>query len=196
MFLSVWLGTMPWLCYRRRNQWLRLALASFCLPLTWLARVVTMPHIQFMPQFSFSPTTFSSVHTSSCHAMPTFSSVPLRCSTLPPGRSNMLYHTMPCHTCTFSPTTFSSVHTSSCHAMPTFSSVPLRCSTLPPGRSNVLYHAMPCHTCTFSPTTFSSVVIYLPQFSSVRSVQFNPCSVQSHFTCFVQFSSCVGGWVS
>ena len=31
---------IPWLCYRRRNQWLRLALASFCLPLTWLARVV------------------------------------------------------------------------------------------------------------------------------------------------------------
>ena len=28
------------MCYRRRNQWLRLALASFCLPLTWLARVV------------------------------------------------------------------------------------------------------------------------------------------------------------
>ena len=27
-------------CYRRRNQWLRLALAPFCLPLTWLARVV------------------------------------------------------------------------------------------------------------------------------------------------------------
>ena len=32
--------TVPWVCYRRRNQWLRLALASFCLPLTWLARVV------------------------------------------------------------------------------------------------------------------------------------------------------------
>ena len=31
---------MPWVCYRRRNQWLRLALAFFCLPLTWLARVV------------------------------------------------------------------------------------------------------------------------------------------------------------
>ena len=31
---------MPWVCYRRRNQWLRLALASFCLPLMWLARVV------------------------------------------------------------------------------------------------------------------------------------------------------------
>ena len=29
-----------WVCYRRRNQWLRLALASFCLHLTWLARVV------------------------------------------------------------------------------------------------------------------------------------------------------------
>ena len=26
---------MPWVCYRRRNQWLRVALASFCLPLTW-----------------------------------------------------------------------------------------------------------------------------------------------------------------
>ena len=32
--------TIPWVCYRRRNQWLRLALALFCLPLTWLARVV------------------------------------------------------------------------------------------------------------------------------------------------------------
>ena len=32
--------TIPWVCYRRRNQWLRLALASFCLPLMWLARVV------------------------------------------------------------------------------------------------------------------------------------------------------------
>ena len=31
---------MPRLCYRRRNQWLRLALALFCLPLIWLARVV------------------------------------------------------------------------------------------------------------------------------------------------------------
>ena len=31
---------MPWVCYRRRNQWLRLALALFCLPLMWLARVV------------------------------------------------------------------------------------------------------------------------------------------------------------
>ena len=28
------------MCYRRRNQWLRLALALFCLPLIWLARVV------------------------------------------------------------------------------------------------------------------------------------------------------------
>ena len=28
------------MCYRRRNQWLRLALALFCLPLMWLARVV------------------------------------------------------------------------------------------------------------------------------------------------------------
>ena len=26
---------MPWVCCRRRNQWLRLALASFCLPLMW-----------------------------------------------------------------------------------------------------------------------------------------------------------------
>ena len=33
-------NTIPWVCYRRRNQWLRLALASFCLPLIWLARVV------------------------------------------------------------------------------------------------------------------------------------------------------------
>ena len=33
-------STIPWVCYRRRNQWLRLALASFCLPLIWLARVV------------------------------------------------------------------------------------------------------------------------------------------------------------
>ena len=32
--------TIPWVCYRRRNQWLRLALALFCLPLIWLARVV------------------------------------------------------------------------------------------------------------------------------------------------------------
>ena len=32
--------TLPWVCYCRRNQWLRLALASFCLPLMWLARVV------------------------------------------------------------------------------------------------------------------------------------------------------------
>ena len=32
--------TIPWVCYRRRNQWLRLALALFCLPLMWLARVV------------------------------------------------------------------------------------------------------------------------------------------------------------
>ena len=31
---------IPWVCYRRRNQWLRLALALFCLPLMWLARVV------------------------------------------------------------------------------------------------------------------------------------------------------------
>ena len=28
------------MCYRRRNQWLRLALALFCLPLIWFARVV------------------------------------------------------------------------------------------------------------------------------------------------------------
>ena len=34
------LGTIPWVCYRRRNQWLRLALALFCLPLIWLACVV------------------------------------------------------------------------------------------------------------------------------------------------------------
>ena len=33
-------GTIPWVCYRRRNQWLRLALALFCLPLMWLASVV------------------------------------------------------------------------------------------------------------------------------------------------------------
>ena len=33
-------STIPWVCYRRRNQWPRLALASFCLPLIWLARVV------------------------------------------------------------------------------------------------------------------------------------------------------------
>ena len=32
--------TIPWVCYRRRNQWLRLALALFCLPLIWLACVV------------------------------------------------------------------------------------------------------------------------------------------------------------
>ena len=31
---------LPWVCYRRRNQWLRLALALFCLPLMWLASVV------------------------------------------------------------------------------------------------------------------------------------------------------------
>ena len=33
-------GVKAHLCYRRRNQWLRLAVALFCLPLTWLARVV------------------------------------------------------------------------------------------------------------------------------------------------------------
>ena len=33
-------STIPWVCYRRRNQWLRLALALFCLPLIWLVRVV------------------------------------------------------------------------------------------------------------------------------------------------------------
>ena len=33
-------STIPWVCYRRRNQWLRLALALFCLPLIWLARIV------------------------------------------------------------------------------------------------------------------------------------------------------------
>ena len=32
--------TIPWVCYPRRNQWLRMALALFCLPLIWLARVV------------------------------------------------------------------------------------------------------------------------------------------------------------
>ena len=32
--------TIPWVCYRRRNQWLRLALALFCLPLIWFSRVV------------------------------------------------------------------------------------------------------------------------------------------------------------
>ena len=31
--------TIPWVCYCRRNQWLRLALALFCLPLIWRARV-------------------------------------------------------------------------------------------------------------------------------------------------------------
>ena len=36
--------TIPWVCYRRRNQWLRLALALFCLPLIWLARVV--PYVE------------------------------------------------------------------------------------------------------------------------------------------------------
>ena len=35
--------TIPWVCYRRRNQWLRLALALFCVPLIWLARV-TVPY--------------------------------------------------------------------------------------------------------------------------------------------------------
>ena len=39
-------STMPWLCYRRRNQWLRLAIASFCLPLTWLARVVCLAYAE------------------------------------------------------------------------------------------------------------------------------------------------------
>ena len=37
---------MPWVCYRRRNQWLRLALASFCLPLMWLARVVYLAYVE------------------------------------------------------------------------------------------------------------------------------------------------------
>ena len=32
--------TIPWVCYRRRSQWPRLALALCCLPLIWLARVV------------------------------------------------------------------------------------------------------------------------------------------------------------
>ena len=39
-------STMPWVCYRRRNQRLRLALASFCLPLTWLARVVYLTYVE------------------------------------------------------------------------------------------------------------------------------------------------------
>ena len=29
-------NTIPWVCYRRRNMWLRLALASLCHPLIWL----------------------------------------------------------------------------------------------------------------------------------------------------------------
>ena len=37
---------MPWVCYRRRNQWLRLALALFCLPLTWLPRVAYLAHVE------------------------------------------------------------------------------------------------------------------------------------------------------
>ena len=37
---------MPWVCCRRRNQWLRLALASLCLPLTWLARVVHLAYVE------------------------------------------------------------------------------------------------------------------------------------------------------
>ena len=39
-------STIPWLCYRRRNQWLRLALALFCLPLIWLARVVYLAYVE------------------------------------------------------------------------------------------------------------------------------------------------------
>ena len=34
------------MCYRRRNQWLRLALALFCLPLIWLARVVYLTFVE------------------------------------------------------------------------------------------------------------------------------------------------------
>ena len=37
-------STMPWVCYRRRNQWLRLALALFCLPLIWLTCCV--PYVE------------------------------------------------------------------------------------------------------------------------------------------------------
>ena len=40
------LSTIPWVCYRRRNQWLRLALALFCLPLIWLARVVYLTYVE------------------------------------------------------------------------------------------------------------------------------------------------------
>ena len=39
-------STIPWACYRRRNQWLRLALALFCLPLIWLARVVYLTYVE------------------------------------------------------------------------------------------------------------------------------------------------------
>ena len=37
---------IPWVCYRRRNQWLRLALALFCLPLIRLARVVYLTYVE------------------------------------------------------------------------------------------------------------------------------------------------------
>ena len=52
-------------CYRRRNQWLRLALALFCLPLIWLARVVYLlvgaaeGHICILPLDSGSYSPFS-----------------------------------------------------------------------------------------------------------------------------------------
>ena len=38
--------TIPWVCYRRRNQWLRLALALFGFPLIWLARVVYLTYVE------------------------------------------------------------------------------------------------------------------------------------------------------
>ena len=41
--------TIPWVCYRRRNQWLRRALALFCLPLIWLARVVYLTYVEATP---------------------------------------------------------------------------------------------------------------------------------------------------
>ena len=45
-FLIIQYHTIPWVCYRRRNQWLRLALALFCLPLIWLARVVCLTYVE------------------------------------------------------------------------------------------------------------------------------------------------------
>ena len=39
-FLLFFTSTIHRVCYRRRDQWPRLALALFCLPLIWLARVV------------------------------------------------------------------------------------------------------------------------------------------------------------